>query len=1842
MERVSTTTKTGSAFDVFKLRDEMVNDYSNYLSSFLNIKDARVREKVESVLNEGQLWPDPLIQMNPNFAPGESIDSLIKRNALHPKCGEIFAEKAEDGQVIRKMDLRKHQLEAVEAAAARENYVLTTGTGSGKSLSYIVPIVDHVLKNGSGKGLKALIIYPMNALANSQLNELERFLKRGFGKTPPVTFARYTGQEPDEERKRIQANPPDIILTNYVMMELILTRPHDRKLVEAAENLRFLVFDELHTYRGRQGADVALLARRIRERCGGPELLCVGTSATLSSDGDSIQQRAQVATFASQIFGVEVKPDRVIGETLEPVTSLQYQRDDLIRAIRNPLTSPLSYEEFASNPLAAWVENTLGVTPEASTGRLVRATPLPLSGSESAAEKLSQETAIPLEQCEQVLQDLFLLSYAAQPHPVSGRQPFAFRLHQMMSKGDSIYASIEEPEYRYLTLMGQQFVPGHRDKVLVPLVFCRECGQEYYCVSRTNEGGTEQFHARALLDRHDSSQSQAGYLYYNPDKPWSDEEDDIIERVPGDWLEDGRHGPRVIKGRRKYLPENFRLNGQGVQDSQGARVSFLPSPFHFCLECGVTYNVRQRSDIGKLAVLDTSGRSTATTLLTLSVLRGFETAESLKAEAKKLLSFTDNRQDASLQAGHFNDFIQIGWLRSSLYKAAVAAGSEGLRHEDLTIRVFQAMNLPAEHYSANPEARFQAKEDTDRALRDVLGYRLYHDLRRGWRINFPNLEQCGLLKINYASLLELSEAQDVWSGRHPALAAAAPPIRFQVLQTLLDLMRRELCIKVDYLESSFQDRIIQTSSQRLVAPWALDEHETLEKSFVLYPRARRTGGAKDRDDFAVFPLSARGGFGQYLARKSVLETEHKLSLEEREEIIKHLLRCLEIGGIVQKVREPLNEDDTGGYQLVAGAMRWVAGDVSQAPRDPIRQPNASTVGGQTNAFFIKYYKEIAENTHDYEGREHTAQVPNDQRQEREDRFRRGDLPVLFCSPTMELGVDIAQLNVVNMRNVPPTPANYAQRSGRAGRSGQPALVFTYCTTGSPHDQYYFKRPELMVAGAVGLPRLDLTNQELIAAHIRAIWLAATEADLRQSLKDVLDLSEDQLLPVTASLRSQLDNPSALKKARVRAGVLLKSLSQGLIAADWYTDGWLEETLKKSFESLNRACDRWRDLYRAARHQMDRQHELSKDSAKSKFERDQALRLHREAKNQLDILLEDSSGGSGQRASHSDFYSYRYFASEGFLPGYNFPRLPLSAYVAGRKDQEYIQRPRFLAISEFGPRSVVYHEGARYQVNRVILSVDDNEALTSTAKICRACGYLHPVDDENDPDLCQACGKELPVPLTSLFRMRHVSTKRRDRIHCDEEERFRLGYDLLTGVRFPKRGGQVSKRVGTIVRDGQQQAQIVYGQAATLWRLNLGWKRRKVETDYGFVLDLERGYWGKDDSQDEDKEDPMSKRLQKVIPYVEDRRNCVVIEVEPGLDPATVLTLQWALKNAIQVLYQLESNELAAEPLPDRDNPRCILFYESAEGGAGVLRSLLDDPEAIRKISRKALEICHFNPDTGHDTRRALKAKEDCEAACYDCLLSYGNQRDHALLDRLLLKDILMQWQEATVSSSSGPIPRAEHFSELEKLCDSQLEKSWLHYLDQQLLHLPSKAQVLIADAQARPDFLYEDERVAVFIDGPHHLYEDVKNRDLQAASRLEDLGFEVLRFKAGASTAADAAMTAEWADLILANPHIFGQPVQTAKAALELDLFDPEWHELVQELDRLEFCTIEPGRDVMDGSKVVGFIQLDLRSDEKQLLVAAEEIISELARAQGHTAIWVDPCDVAKAVARIKEVWAII
>ncbi len=250
--------------DVFALRDSVVDEYERFATSFTTIHAEDIHEQVKAIYAEQRYWPEPLIQINPSYKRSTNVGNLAANGVLDRGCADVFRA---DGQPL---SLYKHQEQAIALAAEGESFVVTTGTGSGKSLCFFIPIVSHVLKarrRSTQPRTHAVVVYPMNALANSQMEELDKFIGQVLGDRP-VTFARYTGQEDADERKRVADEPPDILLTNFMMLELLMTRQEeiDRRVIGNCAGLRFLVLDELHTYRGRQGADVALLVRRVRER----------------------------------------------------------------------------------------------------------------------------------------------------------------------------------------------------------------------------------------------------------------------------------------------------------------------------------------------------------------------------------------------------------------------------------------------------------------------------------------------------------------------------------------------------------------------------------------------------------------------------------------------------------------------------------------------------------------------------------------------------------------------------------------------------------------------------------------------------------------------------------------------------------------------------------------------------------------------------------------------------------------------------------------------------------------------------------------------------------------------------------------------------------------------------------------------------------------------------------------------------------------------------------------------------------------------------------------------------------------------------------------------------------------------------------------------------------------------------------------------------------------------------------------------------------------------------------------------------------------------------------------
>lgn len=1679
--------------NVFNLRDNVIEDYHQYVRSFLNIQDDKIREFVEKELEKGFLWSDPLVQLTPSYEMGKSVSELVVDGILHPLCERIFQK---NGKVF---NLYKHQEKAIRTAIQKEHYILTTGTGSGKSLTYLIPIIDQILKNDPTKEqVRALIIYPMNALINSQHKAIGELLQNLGEGNSPITFGRYTGQEGMEEREKYQQHPPHILLTNYMMLEMMMSRPAEGVFLDRTlSKLEILVLDELHIYTGRQGADVSMLVRRVRQRCGNDDLLCIGTSATMVTGGTRDEQREAVSKVAGKIFGVDIKAENVIDEHLK--RSITFEVDVSLESLKKSLSdiSPDTYEGLMTSPLSAWIEENFGIYQE--DGFYKRRKPVTLS---EGAKRLAELTEININLCEDKIRDY--LHKGSTLRRADKSPVFAVRLHQFISKGDSVYATFESLNNRHLTLSGQRFVEteNNNDRVLAPLVFCRVCGQEYYRVSR-KEG--EKLLEPKISDDREQGQASDGYLVIeNEEDPIWDES--RLSEMPNNWFRESKSGRKLKTEYIESVPKRMFVTSGGKYHHEPSDNTtpawFLSAPFLCCLSCGTVYD-RRTKEFTKLAPLSSEGRSTATTLLCLSNLTQMQKEEELPRDSIKILSFTDNRQDASLQAGHFNDFIQVGMLRSAIYKAL--ENNKSLDHSTVAFEVVKALNLPQEVYAQNPGGiGIQPKKNLE-AFTEFIEYRTLFDLRRGWRVVQPNLEQCGLLKIEYPALLDVCQKDELWNSDE-TLSIASHDDRFRVAKAFLSHLRFSLALDARCFEGINQEAIKRKVNNVLKDPWKFDDDEKLfEGKWFAW-------GNGEKGDLSLSPTSV---LGKYLrSGRAWSWLDNNLNNDEYEHLLRALVDILHQGGYIA--------DESGGevfrIQLQVDSLRWVKGDGQAYILDPVRTKRMSgrerEFEAEANEYFRIFYTQMPLGLRHFEGREHTGQTSRQDREDRESKFRSGELSCLFCSPTMELGIDIADLNVVNMRNVPPNPANYAQRSGRAGRSGQPAFISTYCSTGSGHDQYFYRKQADMVAGVVSPPRLDLGNEELIKSHIRAIWVAQTGigGHLTGSIDRILDLS-DNALPIKEEIKNQIDlSEVKIKKCIDDGQNIIEQSKEDIDSSGWYSDEWLDSVVRSSAKEFDDAFDRWRELYRLADKQLHEALDTIRNAHRDRLSKDEKIkaeaRLH-EAQRQKDLLCNMVSS-----RDDSDFYPYRYLASEGFLPGYNFPRLPVRAFIRSSQDGEYLSRSRFLALSEYGPRNIIYHEGRKYRVVRSLLPAGDTESRFTRAKICIPCGTFHTGDNLN-VDICEHCGEALNAEnsefLPNLFEMTTVATQRTDRITCDEDERVRQGYDITTHYRFSRKDGLEHRKSAEVIgSNGGQLLKLDYAPSAYVWRINRKWRRGK---ETGFTLDLTRGIWDKKVGDIEDTALDAGKEQENVRtgvqPFVHDTKNILLVYLPNGMAIVDnhLANLQHALQKAISISYQVDESEISSERIGEGDK-RGILFWEVTDGGMGVLERLIEEPDAISEMAKVALEFCHFKLETGEENKDDI----ECARACYDCLLSYRNQRDHIVLDRHLIKEQLLGFKDSVTKKTYGKRTYDEQYEWLRQQTDSrsELEKKFLDYLYRSGRRLPDFAQKTVSNYPTRPDFYYEDGYVCVYCDGTPHDKEDQKKEDEKIRTDLMNKGYRVV------------------------------------------------------------------------------------------------------------------------------------
>ena len=1657
-------------FNPFSTLEDIQEDYLAYVESFQQIKSQEIKDWIEARLEGGGLlWKPPYIQISLPFMPGDPLEKLVAEGVLQSDVLK-FARSEKSDPNSAPISPYLHQIEAIRILHQGRNVIVATGTGSGKSFAFGIPIVSTALqlKAQGVKGIKAVIVYPMNALANNQYDDFTERL-HGSG----LKIGRYTGDtktSPDQalsqyqtltgrkqpydcevlSRKEIQADPPDIIMTNYVMLELLLTRFEDRTLFRHQGVLQYLVLDEIHTYSGKQGADVAALIRRLKQHTGTiGKLTCIGTSATVESGEDESAQEA-ISGFASELFGENISPADVVGETYAPIPDAL---DPKFRGLLSTLQSgPKTITQLSSD--------------------------LDLSQDELIALILNTPNLPP-------------------------------KIHSFFSQGRPIHSCIGDT--KHLNDRGERLCPtcaeDEKQSPTFPLVFCRSCGVEYHSVIRY-EGGRL---APSELDSV-TTEGQNGYVLLLD--PESETAEDL--ELPETWL---TPTGRIQQKFQELVPTFHTICRHcGEVDPtcghERYKILFIPVPFLFCPECGVEYDRRSR-EFSKLFSYGTIGRSTATDIILGAEMRNLPKGQ------RKIIAFSDNRQDTALQAAHINSMSNRLQFRRLLYNTlkqhnATVAADHFISFSQIGLQLFNTLDASGlmPPYDSNQERRYgRAAQQIGVSYQKYLQFLTLRELEGTHRRIHQNLEDIGAVFVGYDGLDEFAADEPAWE-KVPYLKGLAPDKRFDILHGIMSMMRLRLAVKHEAIirPDQFDTEVISRINPEVHV------HDRKFYGAIGYSDDAPAG----RNHNAYRLSSSNTQMNRWLRKFTNLSTNQAAELlvtivnllQNAGYLIHHTVRGFrgargEILAIDPEIIT-MQVDDSVSKQVCPRCLsvyrfKEIRSCYKTTCRTVVVDRDIS------HNYFLQMYTQPLGMAVDLKAEEHSGQIKGDVRIDIEQRFKdpQNDLNVIVCTPTMELGIDIGDLNAVVLRNIPPSPSNYAQRAGRAGRKGQPALITAYAGVGfarGPHDQYFFRFPEKMISGVITAPRFRLDNAYLIRTHIHSLVLEVMGLGLENpetgnifkglklpaSPNEILKIDHNQY-PMLPDLRATWENAIQKYGKQIQAAVI-EAFAGEIEHFDWFTPQWVAETISNFVNDLDQALDYWRTEY----------HSLYQEGR----EIDNHLLMIQGDKARVDRMNVISAKLTSMRNGDGDWYIYRYLGSRGFLPGYAFP--PQATYLSFNNSEDEIARNPVIAISEYAPGNYIYYRGSSYKIIGARAQTLNLMPSTQKVLICPSCERVYLGDEETNRARCN-CGQDLSLVHPEIgMGMCNMYARPDAKISSDEEERRRLGYDITPHFRG---GGYVQRH--SMLSGGDEFGSMTLAANGNIFIMNHG-QRLPDGSIFRFALCSRCNSWLLSENQIEEHFSTAEEKgkcyananqedvLRGLGLTHEFQSDVLVMEVKfpDGENPDIFYTsLVTALTRGIMIAFNLEEREIGyfLSKSPNPEIPYQIIIYETSLGGTGCLAALTSTSEFNRVVG-KIQEILHEYDDEG------------CEGACYQCMLSFYNQRHHHNLDR----NIIIEWLHDADEIEIQPVVDDGKYEQLFEGCGSELEKSVLAEISNQNIRLPDEGQKTIYDNDGIPiasaDFFYEP-KVIVFVDGSPHYLDYVKAGDEEKRRKLRALGYRIIVVK---------------------------------------------------------------------------------------------------------------------------------
>jgi hypothetical protein len=1104
-----------SIFDPLAASHRISEDYVRYLRTTFSPDDPVLRADFDRELGDGsRLSRGPILQASAPYKAGASISDLIEDRVLSDELRQLGSA----GLGIDR-PLYVHQEKAIRKLASGRNVIVATGTGSGKTEAFLLPILDSLLRERESgtlqqSGVRALLLYPMNALANDQLGRLRELLQA----FPDVTFGRYVGDTshtqgqgrsahrrrfgvdplPNElvSREVMQARPPHILLTNFAMLEYLLLRPFEAAFFDGptGEHWRFLVLDEIHVYDGAKGAEMAMLLRRVRDRVNGSEsgqLRCIGTSATL---GKGREDAPRLIQFGERIFG---EPFEWVEDDLLRQDIVEAEREDLVHgpatwffpedqltALRDAFRSGQSTAQIAGflGEIAGMPKPKPAETPALWLGRSF-ASETHVVALQTALRKGSLEI-------ENVAADVMsgedrpallaaLVDICVGSHLEGTNRPLLpARWHFLLRALEGAFACFAEshpPLEPRLLLSRHEECPSCKNlgqrSAMFEVGVCRRCGVPHLVGKITlNEAGLPSFTALPMTD-----QLPVNLVFVSTlDAAGSDADED--ESVADADAAASAHARwRLCLGCGAIERDSNPLCGCGTEVAEvvDVRPNNIDQPLRTCVVCtartsgaGIVRRFLTGAD-APVAVVATSLYQSLPPAPPATSEDEWSTHQSV-GEGRKLLSFADSRQDAAFFAPYLERTYNRALQRRLLWEALQRRSDLGsVRPTELYVPL---TNAAKENSVVDAGERSVADQARDWIHAELLS----SDRQQG-------LQGVGLVEIGIAPPPGISVPGPLSSklGLEGEEALDLVRILLGTLITRRALTRDDL---VDYEDPIFGGypltSVRLTGSANRIISWIPSGKGATNQRVTYLQRVLDACGSNASPVELLETMWTRWLTGPDSPWSSVL-----IPFNDPKAGILHRLDSNRIEfSALSPDHQPMrcNRCRQTWWRAVRGICPGVRCDGVVRPIPASDDQN----------HYRRLYTSMSHIGVRVE--EHTAQLTADVAGQRQQEFIDGRINILSCSTTFELGVDVGEVVAVLMRNVPPSPANYVQRAGRAGRrAGSPALVVTFAQRRS-HDLHFFDEPFAMIDGHVAAPILEIENPHIVRRHLNAIAFSAWE------------------------------------------------------------------------------------------------------------------------------------------------------------------------------------------------------------------------------------------------------------------------------------------------------------------------------------------------------------------------------------------------------------------------------------------------------------------------------------------------------------------------------------------------------------------------------------------------------------------------------------------------------------------------------------------------------------------------------------------------------------------------------